>query len=219
MRVCLFKSSSQPTSSFLSSIAGAMALHILARLLSLSAASYQLAAALHGYFWPKVFWDFATKALDPLVRPVPVLQTANLLNALAVLFWEWPHHVALRLPWHQSHYSHIMGLLLASIPAILLYQGTNAAIYYVIAAFVFARASRGEPEPPDLRTGRRSRLGHPFFTPVGRPRGILGGRPQGPISRLYNAASRPNFVACNLKPNTITQSNAGSHHGSPTDYN
>ena len=40
--------------------------------------SDQIAAAVEGFFWPKIFWDFATTNLDPVVKPVPVLQLLNL---------------------------------------------------------------------------------------------------------------------------------------------
>jgi hypothetical protein len=33
----------------------------LARLIILTAATYQVAAGLHGFFWPKIFWDMWTK--------------------------------------------------------------------------------------------------------------------------------------------------------------
>jgi len=162
-----------------------MTLHILARLLSLSAASYQLAAALHGYVWPKIFWDFATKSLDPLVRPVPVLQTANFLSALAAFLWEWPHPIASRLRCHQLDLFHVVGLLSAAVPALLLYQGTNAAVYYVIAAVVYTKASKGEPKPPGPRAGRLNRPGPPILIPVGRRRGVLRGMSPRPPSRVY----------------------------------
>ena len=56
-----------------------------ARLIILTAALYQCAAALEGFFWPKIFWDFLTKNLDAAVKPFPILQIINLLFGLFAL--------------------------------------------------------------------------------------------------------------------------------------
>jgi len=53
-----------------------------ARLIVLTAAVYQVAAALEGFFWPKIFWDFLTKNLDVAVKPFPILQIINLLMGI-----------------------------------------------------------------------------------------------------------------------------------------
>ncbi|QSS63259.1 hypothetical protein I7I51_00316, partial [Histoplasma capsulatum] len=50
----------------------------------------QCAAGVHGFFWPKIFWDFLTKNLDGAVKPVPVLQILNVLFGILSLAWEWP---------------------------------------------------------------------------------------------------------------------------------
>ncbi|KAL8955464.1 MAG: hypothetical protein Q9183_006630, partial [Haloplaca sp. 2 TL-2023] len=118
-----------------------------ARLIVLTAAVYQIAAALEGFFWPKVFWDFLTTNLDPVVRPVPVLQILNLLFGLLALAWEWP------LPafefaesmMHRSIEARLVVYPLSSLAALLLYQGTNPGIYYLIAMGVYFWAySEGE---------------------------------------------------------------------------
>ncbi|KAG9640785.1 hypothetical protein KCU64_g12823, partial [Aureobasidium melanogenum] len=62
----------------------------LARLIIITAAMYHIAASLHGFFWPKFFFDFLTKNFDPAVKPVPILQTINLIFAFINLAWEWP---------------------------------------------------------------------------------------------------------------------------------
>ncbi|KAG9515712.1 hypothetical protein KCV07_g7206, partial [Aureobasidium melanogenum] len=62
----------------------------LARLIIMTAAMYHIAASLHGFFWPKFFFDFLTKNFDPAVKPVPILQTINLIFAFINLAWEWP---------------------------------------------------------------------------------------------------------------------------------
>ncbi|RYP74646.1 hypothetical protein DL771_002912 [Monosporascus sp. 5C6A] len=116
-----------------------------ARLITLTAAVYQIAAALEGYFWPKIFWDFLTKALDGAVKPIPALQTINLIMGIAMLAWDWP------LPWiagtsiHRSLEARLAVLPLVALASVLLYQATNAGIYYLVAMVVYFWAySEGE---------------------------------------------------------------------------
>ncbi|RYP27759.1 hypothetical protein DL767_007534 [Monosporascus sp. MG133] len=116
-----------------------------ARLITLTAAVYQIVAALEGYFWPKIFWDFLTKSLDGAGRPVPALQTINLIMGIVMLAWDWP------LPWiagtsiHRSLEARLAVLPLVALASILLYQATNAGIYYLVAMVVYFWAySEGE---------------------------------------------------------------------------
>lgn len=118
----------------------------LARLIILTAAAYQIVAGIHGIFWPKVFWDIWTKSLDGAVKPFPVLQILNILFGLLGLAWEYP--LPIIIPNSSFHRS--IGARLAIYPfsvfmAILLYQGTNAAIYYLVGiAVYFWGHSQGE---------------------------------------------------------------------------
>ncbi|KAH8655563.1 hypothetical protein BX600DRAFT_385192 [Xylariales sp. PMI_506] len=112
----------------------------LARLLVLTAASYHVAATLQAFIWPKIFWDSLTKSLDLAVTPHPVLQIINLLLALVRLAWEWPLRCIIGSAFHQSIKLRIIALPLVSFCAILLYQATNAAIYYLIGMAVYAWA-------------------------------------------------------------------------------
>jgi len=113
-----------------------------ARLVVLTAAIYQVAAAGEGFFWPKIFWDFATKSLDPLVKPIPFLQIINLLMGIFGLVLEWP------LPWiagtslHRSIEARLVMLPLFSLASLLMYQSTNAGLYYLVgmAAYFWAFA-------------------------------------------------------------------------------
>ncbi|RYO89056.1 hypothetical protein DL764_008634 [Monosporascus ibericus] len=127
-----------------------------ARLITLTAAVYQIVAALEGYFWPKIFWDFLTKSLDGAVKPVPALQTINLIMGIMMLAWDWP------LPWiagtsiHRSLEARLAVLPLVALASVLLYQATNAGIYYMVAMVVYFWAySEGEVrDPPLLPPGR-----------------------------------------------------------------
>ncbi|KAF6226379.1 hypothetical protein HO133_009245 [Letharia lupina] len=153
-----------------------------ARLIILTAAAYQVAASVSGFFWPKLFWDFLTTNLDHAVRPIPILQIINLLLGLLGLCWEWPlplftsaatstrlhhNHTAAsyshtsqrtghkhtdsnasppRAPnrattalaaMHRSIEARLFIYPLSSLAALLLYQGTNAGIYYIIGMAVY----------------------------------------------------------------------------------
>jgi len=118
----------------------------LARLIILTAAMYQVAAGLHGIFWPKVFFDGITKSLDAAVLPIPVLQTFNILFGLLGLAWEYP--LPLLIPntaFHRSIAARLAIYPISVFVAILLYQGTNAAIYYIVGvALYFWAYSEGE---------------------------------------------------------------------------
>ncbi len=105
----------------------------------------QIAAGVHGFFWPKIFWDFMTKNLDVAVKPIPILQTINLLLGIIMLAWEWPLGFLAGSAMHRSIEARLVLLPLAALAAALLYQGTNPAIYYAIGMGVYFWAySEGE---------------------------------------------------------------------------
>ncbi|KAL2076080.1 hypothetical protein VTL71DRAFT_1023 [Oculimacula yallundae] len=116
-----------------------------ARLIVITAAIYQITAAVHAYFWPKIFWDFMTTNLDVAVKPIPILQTINLVLGIILLAWEWPLGFLAGSTMHRSIEARLVVLPLAALSAALIYQGTNPAIYYVIAMGVYFWAySEGE---------------------------------------------------------------------------
>lgn len=118
----------------------------LARLVILTAAMYQVAAGLHGIFYPKVFFDVITKSLDSIVLPLPTLQIVNILFGLLGLAWEYP--LPLLIPntaFHRSIAARLALYPISVFAAIMLYQGTNAAIYYLVGiALYFWAYSEGE---------------------------------------------------------------------------
>src|SRR5215469_7364345 len=99
----------------------------------------QVAAALEGFFWPKIFWDFLTKNFDGAVKPVPALQIINLIFGITGLLWEWPLQF-----WgfpdskvHRSFEARIMLYPLFALAAMLMYQSTNPGIYYMIGGVIY----------------------------------------------------------------------------------
>jgi hypothetical protein len=116
-----------------------------ARLITLTAAAYQVAAAIEGFFWPKIFFDFLTKTLDPIVAPVPALQVINLLMGFMMFAWEYPLSFVAGSAIHRSLEARLAVLPLTALASILLYQATNSAIYYLVAMIVYFWAySEGE---------------------------------------------------------------------------
>ncbi|KAH9909407.1 hypothetical protein F4778DRAFT_229696 [Xylariomycetidae sp. FL2044] len=116
-----------------------------ARLIVVTASVYQIAAALEGFFWPKIFFDFLTKTLDGGVKPIPILQIINLLMGLFMLAWDYPLGLLAGSSIHRSLEARLAVLPLAALSSILIYQGTNAAIYYMTAMVVYFWAySEGE---------------------------------------------------------------------------
>ena len=105
----------------------------------------QIAAALEGFFWPKFFFDFLTKNLDACVRPVPILQTINLVVAFVTLAYEWPLKYVAGTAIHRSMEVRLLWLPFACLTSVLLYQATNPAVYYLVATMVYFWAySEGE---------------------------------------------------------------------------
>ncbi|KAL8859142.1 MAG: hypothetical protein Q9178_004405 [Gyalolechia marmorata] len=136
-----------------------------ARLIVLTAALYQIAAALSGFFWPKIFWDFLTTNLNPAVRPIPILQILNLLLGILAFAWEWPLPIFAfaETAMHRSIEARLAVYPLSALAALLLYQGTNPGIYYLLGMGVyFWGFSEGEvvcPDPWSLPRRRTQQVG------------------------------------------------------------
>ncbi|RSM16652.1 hypothetical protein CEP52_000373 [Fusarium oligoseptatum] len=97
-----------------------------ARLIILSAAAYQIAAAIEAFFWPKIFLGFPNT--QPRRR-----------------WLEWPLGFVAGSALHRSLEFRLALLPLTALCAALIYQGTNAAIYYLIGMIVYFWAySEGE---------------------------------------------------------------------------
>ena len=86
-----------------------------------------------------------TKNLDVAVKPLPILQTINLVLGIIMLAWEWPLGFLAGSAMHRSIEARLVILPLAALSAALIYQGTNPAIYYTIGMGVYFWAySEGE---------------------------------------------------------------------------
>lgn len=86
-----------------------------------------------------------TRTLDGAVKPIPILQSINLAFGLAMLALEWPLGALAGTTIHRSLEVRLAILPLTALSASLLYQATNAAIYYMIGMIVyFVAYSEGE---------------------------------------------------------------------------
>jgi hypothetical protein len=110
-----------------------------ARLIVLTAAIYQFAAAVEGFFWPKIFWDFLTKNLDGAVKPFPTLQIFNLVFSFVGLGLEWPlGFITKMLPgMHRSLEARMVIYPLFALACLLQYQATNAGLYYLVGVGIY----------------------------------------------------------------------------------
>lgn len=107
-------------------------------------------------FWPKIFFDGFTKALDGAVKPLPILQVLNILMGLFGLMWEYPLPILIpNTAIHRSIAARLAVYPISIILAALIYQGTNAAIYYLVGVIIyFWGYSEGEVSKrnPQLQT-------------------------------------------------------------------
>lgn len=97
----------------------------------------QVAAALEGFFWPKIFWDFLSKDLDWAVKPFPFLQILNLALGISIICLELPLRSLVGTALHQSIKARLFILPLSTLAAACLYQATDPAIYYMIGTSVY----------------------------------------------------------------------------------
>ena len=104
-----------------------------------------MAAALEAFFWPKIFWDFLTKNLDSAVKPFPVLQIINLILGFTGIAMEYPLPLIAGTGLHRSIEARLVMYPLSALCALLIYQGTNSGLYYIIGMMAYFWAySEGE---------------------------------------------------------------------------
>ena len=105
----------------------------------------QICAAIEAFFWPKIFWDFATKNLDGAVKPIPALQIINIVLGIVGLAWEWPLGALAGTGLHRSIEARLIVYPLSALCALLIYQGTNSGLYYIVGMIAYFWAySEGE---------------------------------------------------------------------------
>jgi len=139
--------------------------HQWGRVVSLFTSVYLIWAGIWGIMFRKFFWDFVGGHLDIVNPPpiggfhagpnsapfqaiivtVPLVQILGILFGIFTLLLDYPAPFMKQTSLYRSFPLRVVLLLLQSFVAILFYQGTNAAIYGLIAAFAYGRAAmRGE---------------------------------------------------------------------------
>jgi len=134
---------------------GNLVWHEYARYVSLTASVYTIWASFWGFFYRKFFWDFVGGTLrDPggmqpspnaavfitLIVKAPVIQIISMLLAFFIIAVDFPMPQLKSLAIHRSIVFRIVLLLFQVFFTILFYQGTNGAIWSLIAAGCYARA-------------------------------------------------------------------------------
>jgi len=129
--------------------------HEYSRLISVSASVYAVWAGFWGLFYRKFFWDFVGGTIrDPggiqpspnaaifisLIVRLPIVQIFAMVLAMIILCIELPLPAIKKLSLHRSLVVRLVLLLFQAFLTILFYQGTNAAIWSLIAAGCYGRA-------------------------------------------------------------------------------
>jgi len=129
--------------------------HEYSRLVAITANVYAVWAAFFGLFYRKFFWDFVGGTLrDPgglqpapnaalfitLIVKAPIIQIISMVLGLVILAIELPLPAIKQFSFYRSLVVRVVLLLFQTFFAILFYQGTNAALWSLIAAMCYARA-------------------------------------------------------------------------------
>jgi len=129
--------------------------HEYSRLVSLTATIYTIWASFWGFFYRKFFWDFVGGTLrDPgglqapassaifvtVIVKAPIIQILTMLSAFFILALEFPLPQLKGTFMHRSIVVRVVLLVMQAFSAIMFYQGTNGAIWSLIAAGCYTRA-------------------------------------------------------------------------------
>jgi len=129
--------------------------HEYSRYVSLVASVYTVWASFWGFFYRKFFWDFIGGTLrDPgglqapnssaifvtIIVKMPIIQIFTMLIAFFMIALEFPLPQLKAIAIHRSIVLRIVMLIMQALFAILFYQGTNGAIWSLIAAGCYTRA-------------------------------------------------------------------------------
>jgi len=134
---------------------GNLVWHEYARLISITASAYAVWASFFGLFYRKFFWDFVGGTLrDPgglqpapgaaiaitLIVKLPIIPILNAIVALVILSVENPLPLLKSMSIRRSMIFKVVLLVFQTFFSILFYQGTNAALWSLIAIMCYIRA-------------------------------------------------------------------------------
>ncbi len=84
-----------------------------------------------------MFWDFLTKNFDGAVKPIPVLQIINIVCGIVGFAYEWPMKGIGGSGLHRSIEFRVILFPFFAAASVLMYQSTNAALYYLIGTGMY----------------------------------------------------------------------------------
>jgi len=129
--------------------------HEWSRYVSLTATVYTIWAAFWGILFRKFFWDFIggvlrfPGGLQPannvavfiaIIVKAPIIQILSMLLAFGIVALEYPAPFLKGTSLHRSLAVRIVVLLLQAFLDLLYYQGTNGAIWSLVAIIGYTRA-------------------------------------------------------------------------------
>jgi hypothetical protein len=129
--------------------------HEYARYVTLTASVYTIWASFWGFFYRKFFWDFVGGTLrDPgglqpspqaavfimVIVKVPIVQIISMIIGFWLVALEFPLPQLRQTRIHRSFVVRIVSLIAQAFFAVLFYQGTNGALWSLIAAGCYTRA-------------------------------------------------------------------------------
>lgn len=134
---------------------GKLIWHELSRYISLTASVYAVWASLWGFFFRKFFWDFiggilrSPGGLQPspkfavfitVIVKFPIVQILTMGLGITIVALEYPIPSLKGTAIHRSIALRVVLLIMQAAGAVLFYQGTNAALWSLIAAMFYIRA-------------------------------------------------------------------------------
>lgn len=134
---------------------GNLVWHEYARLVSISASIYSVWAGFWGLIYRKFFWDFVNGTLrNPgglqpakqdaifvtLIVKAPVIQIFAILTGLFIIALEFPLPLLKGNRFQRSFVMKALMLVNQAMNAVFFYQGTNGALWSLIAAACYGRA-------------------------------------------------------------------------------
>ncbi|KAH9951537.1 hypothetical protein B0H21DRAFT_887943 [Amylocystis lapponica] len=148
--------------------------HEYARYVTLTATVYTIWAAFWGIYFRKFFWDFIggtlrnPGGLQPadnvsifisIIVKAPIVQIVALLHGFALLALDYPAPFLKDTALHRNFVIRILMVLGQASLTALFYQGTNGAIWSLVAAFCWTRAVMLGETMPEAKANR-GRGGH-----------------------------------------------------------
>jgi hypothetical protein len=134
---------------------GNLVWHEYARLIAITASAYAVWSSFFALFYRKFFWDFIGGTLrDPgglqpapsaaifitLIVKAPIIPIINAIVALSILSVEFPLAPLKSLSIRRSMIFKVVLLVFQAFFSVLYYQGTNAALWSIIAILCYIRA-------------------------------------------------------------------------------